>query len=115
MSDKNDAPKSTQQTRRQLLQRLGLGAAAAGLAYASPVLLDLNKASASRGSWGSRDSWGSRHHRGSYGSRGRGRRHPVFGHHPGKGPPRRPRRAERRRRSRDLTDWQLWIGLDGKL
>lgn len=53
-------------TRRRLLQRLGLGAAVASLAYASPLLLPLSEASASRGSWGSR-----RRHR-----RGPGKPHP---------------------------------------
>jgi len=90
MKDDSHNASGTDAARRRLLQRLGLGVAAATLAYASPVLLDLNEASASRGSRGSRHSRGSRghhhhhhhshrHHRHSRGSRGwrarMGRRH----------------------------------------
>ena len=53
-------PEATDEGRRRLLQRLGLGAAVATLAYTSPLLLDLSEASASRGSRGSRRSRGSR-------------------------------------------------------
>jgi len=97
-------PEATDEGRRRLLQRLGLGAAVATLAYTSPLLLDLSEASASRGSRGSRRSRGSRgrhfHHH-----------HHHHHHHRSRGSRGRRRRVHRPRYRSDQGDVHIWIDM----
>lgn len=105
MKDDKDRSEAKNHSRRQLLQRLGLGAAVATLAYGSPLLLDLSEASASRGSWGSR---GRRRGRGSRG-RPFHHHHHYHHHYRSRGSWGRGRRGSRRRRRPEGGDVHLWI------
>lgn len=107
MTDEERRREGPDENRRQLLRRLGLGAAAVSLAYASPVLLDLSEAGASRGSWGSRGRKGkhgsrSKHYR--FHPSHRSRRSYGSGGH---------RWVRRQRRRRNPYDWHLWIDITG--
>ncbi len=68
MTERNDNSDEPVMTRRGMLMKLGLAATAI---YTAPVLLQLNEAKASGGSWGSRGS--GRRRRYSYASGGRRR------------------------------------------